>query len=282
MTKPVFGSRVYPSPDPEGFDPRKAFGLSDKRVIADMPLSFITDDYDLDKEAALQSIAAAGLSFVLLNAKDQEERHATGRQEWLFVYETKSLQAFLDQNKDVLTEAGWPAKAAEFAFYLSYVTPPANSAIYDLIFDSYGGNSKTGDLCWLRCNDGMVPAQETVRQRTEAELTRQRFKAFRENDPTAAAFILKAAQAGHEDAMVDASRLYQQGRGIEKDPVEAAFWYKLMQKLYAPHGKLSLPFAQNAPHFHLTPEQNDSIRQRISAWTSASAKSAPAKSGLSL
>ena len=46
------------------------------------------------------------------------------------------------------------------------------------------------------------------------------------NLPKAAAFYRKAAEQGRADAQYNLGMMYESGHGIEKDPAEAARWFK--------------------------------------------------------
>ncbi len=50
------------------------------------------------------------------------------------------------------------------------------------------------------------------------------------NLPKAAAFYRKAAEQGRADAQYNLGMMYESGHGIEKDPVEAARWFKALNE----------------------------------------------------
>lgn len=250
------------------FDPKKFFGLEGARHIADSPEEYICKFSGIGAAALYGSIKDAGLSYLLMTPQDCEERQAFARENWIYVYDEKHLQGFLDKNKKVLLAADWPTQAKDFVLYLSYVAAPANSEIFDLIHDCYGADSSKGDNGWLRRNNGTTPKHEIEVQRMNAEMSKQRFKAFRRKDPDAARWFLKTASGGHMGAMEEVSKLYAQGCGFKKDMVEAAFWQRLFARQFEAlaDGPKEEFTRKAAPDFRLSREQVAEIEKRITAW----------------
>jgi len=254
-------------------DLREYFGLQGNRHLADEPEGFACEHLGMDAATLYRAIAEAGLSCLRMSPDDLEERHYCARENWFYVYDKKDMQAFLDQHKETLMKAKWPTQADEFVFRMSYVTAPAQTALFDLIHDCYGGDSRHGDNGWLRANKNVTPKHEVEGQRESAAISLQRYKAIYHDDPAAAQFLLKLANQGYPGCMYDVSRLYKMGRGFKKDTVEAAFWYELVEERM--RGKWQEPisaytFHRNKPaHFPLTEEQQAAIQKRIAAWQPA-------------
>jgi hypothetical protein len=258
------------------FNPREAFGLKGNRHLADNPEEYICQRYGITPETMYASIEKAGLTVFRLDPKDIEDRRMAAHENWFYVYDRKDLQTFLDKNKAVLEEAEWPTTADQFVFYMTHVTAPANSAIFDLIHECYGGDPKTGNNGWLRRNSASTPEHELWVQRECAELTRQRFKALHQNDPAAVEWFRQTAAKGHIGAMIDLSEMYAQGAGCKQDMVEAAFWYRLAEFRMGPPepGRTDAvgPYAPSGqPDFRLTKEQEETVAQRIAQATGFSA-----------
>jgi TPR repeat protein len=198
-----------------------------------------------------------------------EARRAAVRENWFYVYDKKDMQQFLDKNKETLVTAGWPTQADQFVNYMSQVSAPANTAIFDLIHASYGGDPETGNNGWLRRNSGTTPERDIQAQQAGAELSRQRYKAMQESDSAAVEWFRQKAVQGHMGAMSDLSDMYAQGRGCKQDMVEAAYWYRLMEQRRGPAALRSdAPdtYARiEQPDFHLSKAQEQEVAERLAA-----------------
>lgn len=251
------------------FDPRDFLGIHGARHVADHPEKEMCDLFGLTQDALHKSIVDAGLSYMMMCPDDLEERYGAARENWLYVYDKNSLQGFLDENRKTLEEAKWPTIAEDFIFHMSYVQAPWHSKMYDLISASYGRPLSTAHAGLLETGRRFV-SRDLFYNREESELTVKRYQAMRQNDPVAAQYIIDKAKSGNFVAMCDASKLYEHGRGVEKNPVEAAFWDGLTQRIRRdakmPEG-IKDAFSRNAkPAFRLDRQQQDQVRQRIEVW----------------
>jgi len=251
------------------FNPREAFGLKGDRHLADSPEEHVCARHGISPEKLYSAIEQAGLTVLRLDAKDMEARRAAARENWFYVYDKKDMQQFLDNNKQVLEEAGWPTTADRFVDYMSQVSAPANTAIFDLIHASYGGDPETGNNGWLRRNSGGTPEAQIKSQQAGAELTRQRYKAMRENDPAAVEWFREKAGQGHIGAMYDLSDMCAQGRGCKQDMAEAAYWFRLGEMRSGPaenrQGAPDTYARSEQPDFHLSKAQEEEVAQRLAA-----------------
>lgn len=89
-----------------------------------------------------------------------------------------------------------------------------------------------------------------------------------QNDREAAQWLLRAAEYGQPNAMHTMAELYRDGRGVNRDLVEAATWILLALDSYPPGG----PHRPEAAQFEgalmneLSDEQAAGARRRASAW----------------
>lgn len=246
---------------------RARLGLSDIRLLADCPVN------DLGSVEAMRKAAGdEGLSCLILSAEDHELHRRMARETWAYVYDKEKLQAFLDQNKDMLAREEWPQQADDFIFYLTAVYAPAHSELFDMIHACYGNDITTSDNGWLRRNTDKAQPFEIAAQHHSAEFSRQWFKVVYQDDAKAAQWFLDLAKTGHMGAMQNVSRIYEDGMGFKKNRVEAAFWHDLVEAMRALHPpKTGLPsaFARcAAPDFRLTADEQAQVKTRIAAWLS--------------
>lgn len=200
------------------------YNLRGDRVIGDIP-SYVDD---VEPAEILHAAKKAGLgSFYVPDEEKYERGWMTGT---VYVYDQKRLQHLLDESRDMLQKAEWPQQADKFVRYLSFVTAPVNSDIYDFIARIHDVNG--GDPKWkpFRQEDRYIA--ET--QQSMAHMSKMRYQALQENNPAAAAWVQAQAATGHIGAMLDTSVMYSRGAGFRKDDAEAAFWSGLAAKRLAP------------------------------------------------
>ncbi len=146
---------------------RRLFNLHASRFVADNP-----SIPDTELQGVMRALEENGLSYFHVDEAGRRERGDALTT--LYAYDKQRLQGFLDRNKETLAEAEWPAEADQFVYYLSYVAAPANSAIFDLIYDCYGSR---GHNIWLRRNAGTTSPHYIAHQRKEAEESKKKFLA---------------------------------------------------------------------------------------------------------
>jgi TPR repeat protein len=73
--------------------------------------------------------------------------------------------------------------------------------------------------------------------------------------------LQKAADHAHSEALAWLGTMYQEGRGVPKDQMEAYFWDQLAVKCHTMYG--------NRVPFHPTPEQYTTLQKRIDDWVAA-------------
>ncbi|MEZ0223268.1 MAG: tetratricopeptide repeat protein [Alphaproteobacteria bacterium] len=71
-----------------------------------------------------------------------------------------------------------------------------------------------------------------------------------------------AAEEGHGGSQFALSRAYQDGKGVERNAVEADFWYKLCTPVYYTTGHGHYPEVEKS----LAPEQIADVNKRVENW----------------
>ena len=203
----------------------KLYNLYGDRVLGDIP---IHPQNQINPPEIMLAAKRAGLGALIIPDEDKHEHG--GQLGTVYVYDRKKLQSRLDGNKDMLREAGWPLKADAFVNYLSFVTAPVNSPLYDFIAQCHDVNGLDPTRKPWRQEDPRIVAQ----QHETAEMSKMRFQALQENDPAAAAWVQDKARSGHLGAMLDTSVMYSRGTGFKQDYAEAAFWAGLAARRLIP------------------------------------------------
>lgn len=192
------------------------YNLHGDRVLGDIP---ICPENNIDPNEIRHAAKTAGLGVHVVPDEEKKERG------WMlgtvYVYDRKRLQRLLNENRPMLQRAEWPAQADKFVEYLSWVTAPANTEIYDFVARCHEVNGSDPRRKPPHWDDPVRVAQ----QHEAAAESKLRYKALRENDPEAAKFFLTRAQQGHFSAQHDMARLCERGAGVKQDEVESAFWW---------------------------------------------------------
>ena len=201
------------------------YNLHGDRVIGDIPTF---RENNIDPAEILHAAKKAGLGSLYI---PDEAKYDRG---WMagtvYVYDRKRLQHLLDENRDMLQKAEWPQQADKFVRYLSFVTAPVNTEIFDFIARCHDVNGGDPNRNPVRQENPQIAAQ----QQSMAQMSKMRYQALQENNPAAAAWVEAQAATGHMGAMLDTSVMYARGAGFRQDYAEAAFWSGLAAKRLAP------------------------------------------------
>jgi hypothetical protein len=164
-------------------------GLRGDRCIGDQASYGLKEWYGIDiddkatRDKLTKALDEAGLSHYYANEEHRVEMgwKATS----LYAYDKGRLQELLDQNRDMLVKAEWPTTSDRFVHYLSYVTAPANTEIFDFIARCHGDNQNPG---LRKSSYTAMTAAEIEQQRVRVEHERKRFKElhpdfFKDDEP---------------------------------------------------------------------------------------------------
>ena len=110
--------------------------VGSQKPMGYLPLSTITELCNTTWEALAAEAHAKGLQAMDFHRDPPA----------LSVWDEKALQRLLDSKRDVLTQAGWPTSAREFAEHVFIEDVPEQTPLYDLIADSYGDYRNPGRL----------------------------------------------------------------------------------------------------------------------------------------